>query len=382
MKVIRVANVIEVGKLGGPQVRIANVANALKGRVETTVVFPKQNSSRFREKLDGYEVGYKQFSLSHISKDKMEALRYIAFSWLEVFQLYRFFRRERFDLIHNSGGSWQNKAVLAGVLAGNKVIWHLNDTSMPWFLRKLFSVFSSLPIAYIYASHRTKEYYRNLIRHSVLEYVIPAPVDTARFSPDREYEGDEDLIEQFGTRTVIGVVANVSPVKGLDIFIRLAAELNKFHKELYFLVIGAVEDSQKGLFDELRKIIDDNEIDNILFAGPRNDTRALINRMDVYVCTSYAESSPISVWEAMSMGKAIVSADVGDVGVYIKGGENGYLVDIADIEAFSESVSTLVRDEALRKSYGLKARKVAIDRLDIEYCADRHYSAYIECAEG
>lgn len=46
---MRIANIVEEGKVGGPQVRIVMVAYALKERVETTVIMPVENSEVFRQ---------------------------------------------------------------------------------------------------------------------------------------------------------------------------------------------------------------------------------------------------------------------------------------------------------------------------------------------
>ena len=44
--------------------------------------------------------------------------------------------------------------------------------------------------------------------------------------------------------------------------------------------------------------------------------RSLLNQSDIYVCSSNYESSPVSIWEAMSMELPIVSTDVGDLSKY------------------------------------------------------------------
>jgi len=50
--VISVANVIEDGRLAGPQIRIADVAMRLRARgVRTVVVMPEQESESFRTRL-------------------------------------------------------------------------------------------------------------------------------------------------------------------------------------------------------------------------------------------------------------------------------------------------------------------------------------------
>lgn len=378
---LRVANIIEEAKLGGPQVRIANVAYALRDKVETTVIIPRENSEHFRNKLDDYKIQYKVFNLSRVTKEFKVAFRYLFFSWLEIINLIRYFRKEKFDLIHVSGGSWQYKGVIAGKLAGMKVIWHLNDTSMPWFFRKIFSLLSNLPDAYIFASQRTREYYKALTRSDLPEFIVPAPVDTKRFSPTIHVEGDEALIASWDNKTVIGTVANVNPVKGLDIFIRVAAELNKKIKNLQFVVVGTIYPNQEKYYNELTALSKIIGVDNIEFIGMRNDVRPLLKRIDLYLCTSYAESSPISVWEAMSMGKPIVSSSVGDVPIYLKPGITGEVVSVADIEGTAIKAEEILTNDELLIQYQTHSREIAIQELDISKCATKHFQVYQEVSK-
>jgi len=375
-QVLRVANIIEEGKLGGPQVRITNIACALKDSIETTVVMPIENSERFRANLDSCGIPYKTFNLSRITKELRVALRYLFFSWYEVFQLILYFRKEKFDLIHVSGGSWQYKSVIAGKLSGRKVIWHLNDTSMPQFLSRIFSIFSGLPDAYIFASERSREYYEPLIRARKLEFVIPAPVDTRLFSPDARLEGDEDLVSKWLGETVIGTVANVNPIKGLDVFIRVASAMNKENGNLQFVVIGSIYDNQKEYFRSLHSLCSELGVDNVEFVGDRHDVRPLLHRFDLYLCTSYAESSPISVWEAMSMGKAIVSTDVGDVSKYVLPDISGEIVDVGDYRSMASRALFLLRNKEKVRSYQINVARVAQTKLDISQCAMKHKIAY------
>ena len=81
---IKVANIIEESKLGGPQIRIVNIANALKDIVETTVILPKENSDNFITLLKKLKVNFKSFSLSRITKNYKVALKYIFFSPIDL----------------------------------------------------------------------------------------------------------------------------------------------------------------------------------------------------------------------------------------------------------------------------------------------------------
>ena len=94
------------------------------------------------------------------------------------------------------------------------------------------------------------------------------------------------------------------------------------------------------------------------------------------MCSSDNEASPLSVWEAMSMEKPIVSTDAGDIGKFIANGTNGYLVNVGDEIALGKKIKRLFLDSNLRKKFGKLARKTAIKKLDLKICAQLHLSAY------
>ena len=373
---LRVANIIEEGKLGGPQVRICAVAAALRGQADTTVIMPAENSEAFQQRCEAFGVSYRVLPITRITKEWRVAVRYVLFSFFEVLRLRRVLKKGGFDLVHVSGGSWQFKGVLAAKLAGKKVLWHLNDTSMPGFIRRLFSVTSPLADGFIFASERSRDYYRPLTNVNKPEFVVPAPVDTARFDPEGSYSGDESFLEKWPGKFIIGTVANISPIKGLETFIRAAARLNKQIDQAHYLVVGPVYRNQQGYFNSIQRLCKELSVNNIEFVGSRSDVRPFLQRFDAYVCSSRAESSPISVWEAMAMAKPVVSTDVGDVPMYVKDGDNGFIVDVGDSDAMAERLARLIENQKMRQEFGEKAREMAVRELDVSRCAERHLAAY------
>ena len=85
--IMRVANIIEEGRLGGPQIRIMNVAKALKGKVETTIIMPQMNSDKFRSYCDDQGLLYKALPLKQISKSLKAVLVYIITFPFDIFQI-------------------------------------------------------------------------------------------------------------------------------------------------------------------------------------------------------------------------------------------------------------------------------------------------------
>lgn len=374
-RLIRVANIVEEGKLGGPQIRIVVAAAAMMRNVETTVIMPNENSEAFRKRCDDEGIRYKAMPISRITTEWRVALRYVFFFIIEIARIVRFLKKEKFDLIHVSGGSWQYKGVIAGKIAGIKVLWHLNDTSMPKLFRYLFSVISRLADGFIFASERSKHYYGSLITSEKPTYVIPAPVDTSVFSPAAtSYQGK--LVEQLSGKVVIGTVANVNPVKGLETLIQAASLVNETSRDVCFIVIGAVYKNQQRYYNKLQEMCTELSVDNVKFLGAQSNVKEFLKLIDIYLCSSVAESSPIAVWEAMAMGKPIVSTDVGDVPRYINNNMNGFVVDVGDSKSMADHLSKYVSNKKLRKMHGDKSRDIAVKKLDVKLCAARHVDAY------
>jgi len=356
---MRIANVIEEGKLGGPQVRMVRVAAALRERAETLIVMPRANSGPFRELCAAHAVPYRTLPLTRITKEWRAALAYLLFSPWEILRLAHLFRRERIDLVHASGGSWQYKAVIAARLVGIPAIWHLNDTAMPGWVRRLFRLVQPLASGLIFASHRSQDYYGGLVAPGRPQAVVPSTVDTVHFDPALAFTPDADLPSTIDG-PIIGTVANVNPIKGLETLIRAAACLPELGHDAHVVVVGPVFGRQRGYHRRLLALASELGVNRIRFVGSRPDVRPLLARFDVYVCSSLAESSPTAVWEAMAMACPVVSTDVGDVSRHIDDGKSGFVVPVGDHAAMADRIAEMLDAPARRASMGLRAREAAI----------------------
>jgi glycosyltransferase involved in cell wall biosynthesis len=396
---IKVANVIEEGRLGGPQIRISEVAliegqsqedvknqECGNGRlsnsvtqqkfIETTVVFPVEDGDRFKERLDRYNVSYKQLPLNRLTKEKKLLVRYILFFPYEIMLLYIFFKKHQFDIVHVSGGSWQYKGAIAGWLAGCKVLWHLNDTKMPGFIRAFFRPCANkFAHGFIVAAERVRKYYIKELKIGKNKPVfeIQAPVDCSFFNPD-EVEPDSRISSCNGINIV--TVANINPVKGVEYFLRMAGELNKEYSNLNFWIVGPLYDSQKAYYTKLIDLQRKTGLDNCFFYGSCSDVRRVLKSAGIYVCSSVAEASPLSVWEAMAMEIPVVSTDVGDVSRFIKNGYNGYIAKIKNEYSLAGNVSKLINNCEESKVFGKRSREIVLKSFDTPIIAKKHVQAY------
>lgn len=376
-KKIKVANIIMEGRFGGPQARIAAVAERLKEYgIETIVVFPKKNSDLFYKKLSEKSIQMRQLNLHRLTKEKSHLIKYILLFIPEVISLYKLIKKEHVNIVH-CNGSWQIKGVIAGRLARAKVIWHLNDTQMPAFVNIIFKLLAShFCDAFIAASERVRAYYLSDKKYLKKQLtIIQAPVDTSIFDPYKVKENKK--IAQFQGIKIV-TIANLNPIKGIEYFIKMVSILNTQYNNLFFFVVGLHLSSQKKYSEKILKLAEKLKLKNLYFYGQSDNIPSVLKAADIYVCTSIAEASPISVWEAMAMAKPIVTTNVGDVAQFIKNGENGFVVPIKDAVAVAEKIALLIKDEELRRKLGSNARKVAIKYLDIEICAKKHAQFYRE----
>lgn len=375
---MRIANVIEEGKVGGPQVRMVRVAAALKLRMDTIIVMPGANSGPFRDLCGENGVIYRVLPLTRITKEWRTAVSYCMFSPYEVISLARLFRRLEVNVVHASGGSWQYKAVVAARFAKIPVVWHLNDTAMPGWVRRLFRIVSPLADGFIFASYRSQEYYGGAVGTRP-QVVIPAAVDSDQYNPTHcENAEEEKWVDSDDART-IGTVANINPIKGLETLIEALGALNTGERNVRLLIVGPVFENQKRYYRRLLELARTLSVSGqIDWVGAQSDVRHWLQRMDVYVCSSRAESSPVSVWEAMAMGRPLVSTDVGDVPHHVVKGESGFIVPVDDSEAIADRVGALLDDEGLRRGVGERAREVAVENFSVEKVAEATGDFYEE----
>ena len=374
---IRVANIIEDGRLAGPQKRILMVASALSKKIETNVIFPKKNSEEFRLNCHESGIKYLPLSLTTMSNNLYSIIKYIVLFPYEILILLFLFKKHRFNLVHVSGGCWQFKGVIAAKLAKIKVVWHLNDTYAPFFLRKIFSYLSPYANSFIFASEKTKQYYKNLIPSKSKNFLIQSPVDVNFFNPNLKYSLEE-LQKKFliENKIVIGTIGNINRNKGHITFLKTAKLLSSYSKDIIFLVVGPIYESQQKYFKYLKDIIKKEKIENVYFLNHKKDVRPILKIIDIYVCSSDNEASPLSVWEAMSMEKAIISTDVGDVGKFINDGSNGFIVKKGDANALANNIIKLIERPNLRKEFGKSARLIAKTKLDLKLCVNLHTVVY------
>ena len=178
-------------------------------------------------------------------------------------------------------------------------------------------------------------------------------------------------------KKIVVTVANISPVKNFECLVKSLKHTKVFFKDVHFLVVGATFSSQvsykKKILDLVKKY---NLKKNISFLGKKNNVKKYLDKAMIYLCTSDFESSPVSIWEAMSMELPIVSTNVGDLKKYIKDNYNGYLVEKNDYINISKKLSILINDKKKLIQFGKINRNLVVDNFSTDIISKKTFNFY------
>ena len=83
--------------------------------------------------------------------------------------------------------------------------------------------------------------------------------------------------------------------------------------------------------------------------------------MDIICLTSKNEGTPVSLIEAQASGKPIVSTNVGGIENVIIPNKTGLLSQVGDLNQFSNNLTQLIEDKALRLSMEKFGQKKSLE---------------------
>jgi len=172
---------------------------------------------------------------------------------------------------------------------------------------------------------------------------------------------------------VVGSVARLSEQKGHRYLLEAAARVLALHPETRFLIAGD-GDQEAAL---RRQALEIGIAGRTVFAGHRTDVPALLGAIDVMCISSTYEGTPLSLFEAMAAGKAIVSTAVDGCREVLDADVTGLLVPPRDPQALCDALLRVLGSEALRQSLGRQAR-LACSRYDVSGCVRQMEALYDE----
>jgi glycosyltransferase involved in cell wall biosynthesis len=151
---------------------------------------------------------------------------------------------------------------------------------------------------------------------------------------------------------VVGTVCELRPQKALEVLVEAAALLREQMPGLRVLVAGDGPDRER-----LERLVRRQGLEQVVtLLGLRRDVPDLLAALDVCVCCSDFEGSPLAVMEYMAAGKPVVATRVGGVPDLVVDGVTGHLVPPRDPGSLAEAVAGLLADPRRRRRLGDQGR--------------------------
>lgn len=152
--------------------------------------------------------------------------------------------------------------------------------------------------------------------------------------------------------TVIITVGELNTNKNHTQVLRALSELRKTN--LHYLIVGTGENELK-----LKKMVKQLSLqNNVSFLGFRKDIPELLSASDIFILTSRREGLPRAILEAMAVGLPIIATNVRGNRDLVKHGENGYSVQLDDVQQTILAIEALSSSKSLRESMGEINREV------------------------
>ncbi len=155
---------------------------------------------------------------------------------------------------------------------------------------------------------------------------------------------------------VVLSVARLAPEKGLDVLIHAVAEA----EDPRLLLVLAGDGPERERLEDLAAV----RGVRLTLAGDRAWERIveIYVAADVFALLSEREPWAVVVNEAAACGLPLVLSDrVGAAHDLLRSGENGFLVDSADVDAAAVALRTLAADPLVRQAFATRSRELAQD---------------------
>ena len=178
---------------------------------------------------------------------------------------------------------------------------------------------------------------------------VPNGIDGRPPTPGRDVRAELGIAS---TAPVVGSVGALRVEKRFDVLLRAAAVLVTRCPGLRVVVVG--EGPERPRLEALAAELGLGDI--LLLLGARDDVPDILAALDVAVCASDFEGSPLSVMEYMEAGLPVVATAVGGLPQMIHEGVHGVLVPRRDPAALADAVEELLADPERRRELGAAGR--------------------------
>nr|MDQ3417531.1 glycosyltransferase [Acidobacteriota bacterium] len=270
--------------------------------------------------------------------------------------------RKQIDILHLHGYGATTFGRLAGKMRRIPTILHehANLTDTPWFQKIADRALAPSTDIAIAVSKSTADFVinaRQMPARRVKTVYLGVPLD--EFSRSRTAAEVASARRELGIRdgeAVVGTVTRLHESKGNSYLVEAAALVLKERPHAKFFLVG-----EGPLLPDLQAQAQALGLDDrFVFHGFARDVAAVVSAFDLSVFPSLWEGTPLTVFEALAMGKTILATDADGLLDVLTDDRDAMIVPKRNARALADGIVRLLDDPALRARLGAEAARTAL----------------------
>jgi len=298
-------------------------------------------------------------------------------SYANLVRFVSFLKRQRIDLVQTHFVDGNKVGVIAGRLAHVKGIISTRRNQGYWHNRMEIGILNMLNrwvTVFLANAEDTRQWVgktegvaldRVAVIHNALQTTdYRRASDELRLAFRAELAFPPDAV-------LVGIVANLRPVKAIDLFLRAAQLVAARCPLVRFVVVG--EGPDRAPLEELSTNLGVAQV--VRFLGKRLDIPEVLGCLDLGVLSSQSESFSNSIVEYLAAGLPVVCTDVGGAREAVFDGVNGFVVASGDHEAMAARIVDIL-DSGQLTVLGENGRREAEERFSLAAIMQRYERFY------
>ncbi len=294
-----------------------------------------------------------------------------------IWALFKFFRKENFDMVQYSTPNASMYGAVAAKLAGVPVRlycqWGMVYVSMEGVKRKVFENIERMVCRF--STHIQPDSKGNLDfcrlnglydekKSCVIWNGSAKGLNLEAYDISKKEEYAREIKQLYNipeTVPIVGFVGRLGKEKGCHELFQAFRNIKKTFPTAKLLFVGPIE-KKETMEPEMLHYFE--TCDDIIKTGRVNHVEKYTSAMDVFVLPSYREGFGMGVVEASAMGVPVVVTKYPGPSSAMEEGVSGYSVPVKDVEQLTKYILLFLNNPEAAKKMGYQGRQWVKSRFD------------------
>ncbi len=364
---MKVLHLIGGGDVGGAKIHVLTLVKELKKHIDVKIVALRPGE--FADDARKMGIGIEVVKSGSIAADILKVIRMV--------------REDKYTIVHSHGAKANMFSFFIRRTTGIPTVTTVHSDYRLDYMhsvvkRYTFGLINTAALRfvdyYVTVSRRFRDMlierrfnFENIYTvYNGMDFSIPVPSYNRR-----------TFLEKFGVlaqdhNILVGILARLVPVKGVDTFIDAAAKAAQCNPDLIFLVGG--DGAERRMLEKKARRL--GLSDRLFFLGWIDDSYEFLSCIDINVLSSLSETFPYSILEGVRVRRPTISTDVGGIPDLIENGINGLLFNTGDSQALARHILYLASDPERRNIMADKLFKKARSQFSLSSMSSTQLQIY------